>query len=250
MQVDSIPEPVDQDPYEAWRREPTPGNLNRVVKSLDPGIKHTLHQIGAGSDPYLYSQARMLTAKAVQSYDPEYGAQLPTWVNRQLLPLRRMRREKQTAVKIPESAQLDAMALHQAENEFMEKHNREPDLLELSDAAQIPVRRIEKVRKQFVKFVHDDQLNPDTADSSGEAGGAAISHSEPEHGQEATEYVYHESDYVDRKILEHKTGFGGAPVLNGAEIAKKLGISPASVTRRSAKLTYKINQYRQILENP
>jgi DNA-directed RNA polymerase specialized sigma subunit len=218
---------------------------------LDPGIRQTIHAIGGGSDPYLYSQARVLAAKAVETYDPQYGASLPTWVNRQLMPLRRIRREKQMAIKIPDSVQLDAYHLMRAESDFTDEHGREPDLLELSDATKMSTQRIEKVRKQFVSILGDSSINPDSENTSAmsdSGGGQAAEFSSPDYDSEAMGYVYHESDYVDRKILEHKTGYGGADVLNGAELAAKLKISPAQVTRRAAKLTYKINEYRRMLE--
>jgi len=241
-----------ESPFDTWKTNPTPQNLTSVVKSLDPAIRQTIQSIGGGSDPYLYSQARVLAAKAVETYDPTYGAGLHTWVNRQLLPLRRIRREKQTAIKIPESVQLDAFHLMRTEEEFKEEYGRDPDLEELSDRSRMPIRRIEKVRQKFVSIVGDSALDPDSQQESaaGESkGGVAAEYSVPDHDLEAMDYVYHESDYVDRKILEHKTGYGGAETLSGAQLAEKLRISPAQVTRRSAKLTYKVNQYRKLLED-
>ena len=238
---------VELSPYERWKAEPTPQNMSSVVKSLDGPIRQTLHSMGAGNDPYLLSKARTLAAGAVQTYNPEAGAGLHTWVNRQLMPITRMRREKQTAIKIPESVQLDAYRLMQAEREFEDTHGREPDVEELADAVSMPVSRIAKVRERFVRIMHDDAAGASGGEEA--TSGLAVEHTEPDFGTEAVGYVHHESYYIDRKILEHKTGYGGAEILNGAELAAKLKISPAQVTRRAAKLTYKINQYTRWLED-
>lgn len=237
--------PLELSPYDRWKSEPTPQHMAGVVKSLDGSIRQAMHSMGAGNDPYLMSRARTLAAGAVQTYDPAAGAGLHTWVNRQLLPINRMRREKQTAIKIPESVQLDAYRLMQAEREFEDENGREPDVEELADAVSMPVARIAKVREQFVRIMHDDAAGA----SGGEepTSGISVEHETPDFDTEALSYVHHESDYIDRKILEHKTGYGGAEVLNGAELAAKLNVSPAQITRRSAKLTYKVNQYAKWL---
>jgi len=241
-----------ESPFDVWKAKPTPQNLSSVVKYLDPAIKQTIQSIGGGSDPYLYSQARVLAAKAVESYDPTYGAGLHTWVNRQLLPLRRIRREKQTAIKIPESVQLDAFHLMRTEEEFKEEYGREPDLEELSDKARMPIRRIEKVRQKFVSIVGDSATDPDAQNESAAGnskGGVASEYSTPDYDTEAMDYVYQDSDYGDRKIMEPNAGYGGGSPLSGVELAAKLRVSPAQITRRAAKLTYKINEYVKMLED-
>jgi GTP-dependent phosphoenolpyruvate carboxykinase len=57
---------------------------------------------------------------------------------------------------------------------------------------------------------------------------------------EAMEYVYDESDPIDRKIIEFTTGYGGSPMLSKKEIADRLGISPSQVTRRADRIGMKI----------
>jgi hypothetical protein len=73
----------------------------------------------------------------------------------------------------------------------------------------------------------------------------------PDYLNEATNYVYHESDHVDRKILELKTGFGKSDKfspMKAKDIASRLRISPSQVSRRSLKLSKKINEIKDALE--
>ena len=65
---------------------------------------------------------------------------------------------------------------------------------------------------------------------------------------EAMDYVHHDSDYIDRKILEHKSGYGGAELLSPAAVAQKLGLTPSQLSRRSAKLALKINDLEQSMK--
>lgn len=238
--------PVPETPYDKWVSEPTPENLGNTVKDLDPVIRNVLHSIGGTGDPYLYSQARTLTAKAVMSYDPQYGSGLKTWTSRQLQPLRRTKRLSQSAIRIPESVQLDAWQIKKTEQEFLDENGREPDMDELADAAGLSVKRIQKVQRQFMSTPSDSVVTGDgTEDSSGigQMGG------ETDFGAEAMDYVFKESDYVDRKILEYKMGYNGKPALSGNEIAAKLKLTPVQVSRRSAKLALKVQDYQHILED-
>ncbi len=236
---------LDQlDPVSRWQFERTPETLNRAVRDLDPLIKQTLNNIGAPNDPYLYSQARVLAANALHSYDPGHGAEVRTWVSRQLMPLRRMRRESQSSIKIPDSVQLDSYKLHSAQREFEDEHDREPDLHELSERAGISVPRIKKVRKQFLQMPADGAFTGGGDDE----GVNQPDHSEPDYTTEAADYVYHEADYADRKILEHLLGYANSEPLDGVRLAAMLKIHPSQVSRRAAKLRLRINEYTRILE--
>lgn len=237
---------VTASPYDTWVSDPTPENLGAAVKDLDPVIRNVLHSIGGSGDPYLYSQARTLTAKAVMSYDPQYGAGLKTWTTRQLQPLRRTKRLSQSAIKIPESIQLDAWQIKKTEQSFMDEHGREPDMDELADAAGLSVKRIQKVQRQFMSTPADAVV---TGDGSEDSGGLGQVGSATDFGAEAMDYVYKESDYLDRKILEYKMGYNGKPPLSGNEVAAKLKLTPVQVSRRSAKLGLKIQDYQHILED-
>jgi DNA-binding Lrp family transcriptional regulator len=62
---------------------------------------------------------------------------------------------------------------------------------------------------------------------------------------EALEYVYDESDQLDRKIIEMTTGYGGVTMLQKNQIAIKLGISPSQVTRRSERIGVKLQEMDQ-----
>ena len=66
---------------------------------------------------------------------------------------------------------------------------------------------------------------------------------------EALEYVYTESDIVDRKIIEHTTGYGGTPMLSKKDTAAALGISAAQVTRRSERIGIKLADMDQTIES-
>lgn len=218
-----------EEAYKIYKSKPTKVNLHGVVKSLRKTINYTLASLNSAGNPVMESKALVYTARAVKDYDPSHGAALPTYVTSQLRRLIRDQREINAPVKIADRAMLDLYKISQAEQEYEDQHGREPDLLELADFSGISPKRIEKVRKQM------------PAVPTEEAFGETVGEQTPDFAAEVVDAIYFESDHVDRKILEHKTGYGGKPQLSGEEISRKIGISPSQVSRRSRRISKKIN---------
>lgn len=224
--------------YESYKLDPSQDNLRAVVDMLQPTINYSVNSINSGTDALIKNKAKILAAEAVRKYDPQFGAALPTWVSGQLMQLRRFKRSVGQPVQVPERIQLDAYALHRAEQSFIDKHDREPDLHELADAANMPVRRIQKVRNSF-------RATPSEAGLGDTTAGIATDFSD-----EAVDYVYRDADRIDRKIIEMKTGYGGKyPHMEPKHIAIRLGLSPSQLTRRSTKLTLRIQDIERDLQD-
>ena len=51
------------------------------------------------------------------------------------------------------------------------------------------------------------------------------------------DYVYYDLDPIDQKIFEWRTGRNGQKVLTVTEIAKRLKMSPASVSQRAKRIS-------------
>jgi DNA-directed RNA polymerase specialized sigma subunit len=224
--------------YAAYLSDPTPDRLNDVVDNLSPVINYSLSSINAGADNLIKNKAKIFAADAIKKFNPNAGAALPTWVSGQLMQLKRFKREVNQPVKVPERVQLDAYTLSRAEQEFFDKHDREPDVEELSDYSKIPRKRIEKIRRSF------------RAMPSQGAIGEGLTQSETDFGAEALDYVYKDADRVDRKIIEMKTGYGGRyESMSPNKISAMLGLTPSQLTRRSIKLSLRIQEIEKNLQD-
>ena len=224
--------------YGEYVLDPSPDNLNRVVKHLKPTIDYQLASLGASNDPVMKSKALVFTANAIQTYDPKRST-LPTYVSSQLRRLSRERRALNSPIRIQERAQLDAYAISQKEQEFIDEHGREPDLVELSDFSGFGVKKLESIRDTVLAVPTEDAL------------GEQLEKDAPDYLDEATGYVHSDSDHIDRKILEFKTGYGmgkSYKTLKAKDIATRLGISPSQVSRRSLRLSKRINEIKEALE--
>lgn len=248
----SAPEPLDTieedkdiaslSPYEKWQLFKDGDSLYEVTKSLRPTIDSVVASLGGTGNPQIAAKARVIAAKAIQSYDPDAGATLPTWVSQQLRQLTRDIRKSNSLVHVPDGVQLDAYALYRAEREFEDEHGREPTVEELSDISHIPVKRIKDVRTKMRPVIAD-------AGTESEDGSATLSMADSDYTQDALDYVYAESDRNDKKLLEYTVGYGGSPVLDAKKIMDKLKLTPVQLSRRKARLSMRINEAIENLSN-
>lgn len=226
---------VDQH-YSNYRADPNPENLNRVLQALEPTIHHSLASVNALGDPVARSKAYLFAADAVHKYNPalKEGSALPTFVSSQLQQMTRAMRTLRSPSQIPERVQLDSYKLDQAKKSYADEFGREPDTGELADYTGLPVKRIEKIHRYQFSTPSESALSD-------------ITREEPDFDREAVDYVYHAADHTDRRILEHRTGYGGHPVLEPRDLAVKLKLSPVQLTRRSMRLTHRVNEAREAL---
>lgn len=228
-------------PYQRWQLDPSKANLFAVTKSLKPTIDSVVASLGGTGSPDLQARARVVAAKAIQSYNPEYGATLPTWVSQQLRQLTRDIRKSNNVVAIPEGIQLDAYSLYKAESEFEEEHGREPTVLELADATGLSVKRIADVRNKMRPVAMESAYTQE--------GNNGIQAGTVDYSQDAQDYVYNDSDLIDRKVMEHSVGYGGAQVLDNAAIMKKLKLTAVQLSRRKKRLAQRMLDTMQSLES-
>ena len=228
-------------PYDLWKMAPTKDRLYEVTKSLKPTINSVLASMGASGNPDLASKARVIAAKAVQTYDPNAGVSLATWTSQQLRQLTRDKRKSDSVLSIPEGVMLDAYALYKAETEFEDENGREPTVTELSDLAHMSPKRIETVRKKFRRVGSDTSEDPESM-----TGG--VEGYQTDFSKDALEYVYNSGDLLDKKLLEYTTGYGGTQPLDNKQIMEKLKLTPVQLTRRKASLSLRIKDIINDLE--
>jgi hypothetical protein len=58
------------DTLNLYTQDPSPDNLSNVVASLNPTINYALISVNGANDPVLKSEAKLIAANAVKSYDP------------------------------------------------------------------------------------------------------------------------------------------------------------------------------------
>lgn len=231
---------LKDNPYDNWVADKSPKNLYACTKSLQPTIDSVLASLGATGNPQIMSKARVITGKAIQSYNPAAGTSLKTWVTQQLRQLTREIRKSNDITGVGDKMQLDAYAIHKAETELADEMGQEPTVQEIADRSHLSVRRIEAVRKK---------MRPVTTEGAWEEGAnTGIAGGDTDFSRDAMDYVYNDSDRIDRKLLEYTTGYGGHEELKNAEIKKRLGLTDVQITRRKQRLALRMKKIMEDLE--
>lgn len=230
----------DRTPYQVWVDEPTPDNLFSVVNQLKPTIQSVLASYG-NTDPNIKSRARVIAAKAVTTYNPDVGVSLPTWVSNQLRQIVRDIRKSNNTVHVAENAQLEAYHLYRSQLELEEELDREPTLEELSDRANMSIKKIEQVRKKIRPVANESSFDADD-------GSSGIVNSTTDYTQDAMDYIYNDSDLKDKQLLEHLLGYRGSEVWDSNTIMQKLGLNAVQLSRRKMRLGKRIQQITSDLE--
>ncbi len=142
-------------------------------------------------------------------------------------------REAKGPIEQAERMVLDNKSVETAHTELSDRLGRDPTLDELSDATGLSGRRIAKVRQVRSPMTHG------YFESMGEAGGEGSSFSPAVRSDRSNAYariVYDGLDDVDKKIMEHSMGIGGAKLLQNQQVARRVGLSPAAISARKQRI--------------
>ena len=225
--------------YDAWKRRPSKNTITPLVTALSPVLDKALYGYGYQSDPAAKTTAQLYLTEVLPKYDPAKGANLKTFVTTEMQRLQRILPRQSQAIPIPEQAQLDLKHVQQAETDLKDTLNREPSPTELADHLGLSIRRINTIKAKYgMPTMHAGSMM-DEQGGQVEFGMANQTDPNEELWQEA---VYGGLAPIDQNIMDWSLGLHGNPIKSKTEIARRLKISPAAVTQRSAKLRAKLEE--------
>ena len=219
--------------HKRWLADPTPDNTGALLGSVKDTVESALSSYAGDHKDGLRTRAKLLAVNAFRTYDPTKGTELRTHVYNALQKLYRDRNDRYNLVHIPENVTMEKNSLYAASGAFKGEHGREPTVQELADLTGISMKRQEKISSYKPVSAESQLLN-----EQGEMlfGAASDPH------KVWVDYVYSELDPVNKKIMEWKTGYGGAKQLPTAEIARSLKISAPAVSQRIGTITKRLEE--------
>lgn len=210
-----------------------------LLRSVDPLLRKNVEKFRNSGLPIeaVETEARSLAAQAFDTYDPN-KSQLNTHITNHLKHLQRFVIEYQNVAKIPENRAIAISKFHNIKAHLEDKLGREPNTVELSDELGWSISEVERMQAEQRK---------DLTMTSGEDLFYENQFLDRDETLEAIWYVYHDSDDVDKKILELLFGLMGNPKLSIQNIAVKINKSPSFVTNRYKVLADQIMTVRGIV---
>jgi DNA-directed RNA polymerase specialized sigma subunit len=173
------------------------------------------------------AEAYKLAHKAAEEYDPKLGIKFSTFLHNSLKKLSRISTQYGATVRVPEGLQFKINRLNQVSQGLKDELGREPSTHELSEHSGFSLKETANLLKHRKKDVNINNVGETSVFISSE-------------DDDWIHFVYHDLPERDRVIFEWKTGFGGKPVLSNEEIAKKLHLSPSTVSSRVKMMSDKI----------
>lgn len=215
----------DLELWHQWKKSKSPNDLEKLVKQLNPLIQAEVNRrAGTLARPMLETQAKILTVKAIKSFDPNRGVKLSTHVTNQLQKLSRVNYAHQNAARIPEHSMLQFHSFNIAKEDFRADHGREPSNEELADQLKWSPRKVEQFQTQFGRA--------ELLESIDSPSDMFVPH---QHDPRLS-YVYYGMSPRQQKIFEYSTGYNGAEQLSNSQIMKKLGITQGVLSYEKSKI--------------
>ncbi len=234
-------EPDFQEPYAAWKANPTPDGNAAMLKTLQPTIDKAISAHVGQSSPLLQSRARRMALEAVRSYDPTRGSRLGTHLFGHLQGLKRVARQQSTILSVPERVSLDRYRLEESRKSLEAEMGREPTDIELADHTGFSTKRISHVRS------YNPAVSQGTMEAAGEgAFTGGVTHGGGSNQDMWLKMVYEDLDPFDQKVMEHSLGLHGNEVLANHKIASKLNRSPGFISQRKKYIQQRLDEEQDL----
>lgn len=164
-------------------------------------------------------EAYKLAREAAKTYNPASGFKFSTHLVNSLKKLSRLSTKYGTVLRLPENTQFDIHKLNKLEKDLEHTLGRPPTTEELSHHSGLSVKAVSSTQKSRKTSTGISSLFDSPTLFSSE-------------NDEWAQFVYHDLADKDKLIFEHKTGFGGKPILDNATLAKKLNLSVSTLSNR------------------
>lgn len=174
-------------------------------------------------------EAYKLAKDAARSFNPDSGAKFSTHLVNQLKKLSRLSTKYGGLFRIPENKQFRIQKLNKAEEELRNEYGHDATLDQLSQFTGMPIAEINSLKQARKRDVNISNL----------AYAPVFIDNENDNW---VHFVYHDLPQKDKFIFEHKTGFGGKPILTNEQIGTKLKLSASTVSNRVKFITDKLSE--------
>lgn len=204
----------------------------QLIKRFEPLIHSQVKRWqGIVPNDVLKNEAKVLTSKAITSYDPKKGTKLSTHITNNLAPLSRTIYTYQNTARLPENLTLKMHSYNAAQDYLTSFLGRDPTTDEIKDELGWTGTEINRIKQ----YNRNDLLE----------SGAAVSDffdNKREKEDDELAAIYYSLLPDEKKLFEDITGYNGAKKLDTQELLKKHNMTQAQLSYKKTALTNKIKQ--------
>jgi len=231
-------EPDFHEPYNTWcssKREPADNAA--LIKAIDPMINRHLLRFEAQDRAALRPKAKVLALQSMNRYDPKV-ANLNTYFSQQLQKLNREYNQRQQIIHIPENTNYERQRIISKASEMETELGRPPTTYELSDSIGMAPGKVERIMNLGNAITHG------AFDMDDDEGGGPLlpAVATPVEFKTVVDLVYPDLNPKDQLIMEHSYGLWGKRKLAPAQLAKKLGVSQATISLRKKHIQQQMDK--------
>lgn len=224
---------VDLSLWQEYKRMPNAATRKKLLDQFSGLIAAQVNKwAGPVSRDVLMNEAKILAAKAFDSFNPNAGASLSTHVTNSLLPLSRIVYTYQNTARLPENISMRISAYNSAVEDMKGLYGREPTTDELHNSLGWSSSEISRIR---------DYSRKNLVESGPAVSGDFFTKSDGIDDDVLLGGIYMELAPDEKQLFELTTGYNRPKALSNAEIMKTLHMS-------QAQLSYKKRLLRQRLE--
>jgi len=213
-----------------------PEDLRPLLQSFKPLIRKQAHQWVSTADvdippEAIHAEFNKQFLNAVQTFDPNRGTKLGSWVTTNLKKARRWVATYRHPAKMGEGRFYAAGRYDRSKAFLADQLNREPSTQEISDHMKMPVAEVARLESEKRKALPMSgwEYDPATISPSPEA--------------EALRMAMYELSPEEQVVAEYTMGINGKPQLKAKDIASKMNVSQSKVSRLRNSITNKISKY-------
>lgn len=220
-----------------WQKNKDPRLFTDLVIQFQPIVNSVVNKYrSVGVSPAtLRTQATTQLIKAFKTYNPDMGTQPSTHVWNQMQKVQRLATESLTSGHMPEYRNVKRSTFVTVRDNLTDQLGREPSADDMADELGWDKNEVSRMNAELGGEVTASKADFDFFGNSLQMEG---------NDKRLAGYLYHELGGKDKVIFEHTFGFGGKPILNNKEIAKKLGTNEMAVHRAKKAMSEKLKEYR------
>ena len=212
--------------WQQWQRTQSSTDLHALLTQLQPVIHQQVNRWGGTlSRDTLETQAKVLAAGAIKSFNPDAGTALATHVTNQLQKLSRTVYTHSQAARLPEHKVIGMVSFHAAQEHLKDELGHDPSAAELADHMGWGTERVQEFQRAYGRkeMLGSGEFNPATFP-------VADQH------DPIVSFVYHDMSPPQQRLFEHITGFGGKEPLSNTEIMKQHKLTQGQLSYQKRKM--------------